>query len=241
MKWMEPLLVQLAGQAQLESLIPLILAKLEEDSGDVVNEACAEALSRIGTPAVLEAVSKDYSTAPRHFRIYASDPLESIRSDLAVLGQEKDRGIQIILASALLHQFATEGIDESRKLLIGRKLDFESRGLRSELVETCLLMEERFPEFDEWQRTIKTEREEHQRRVKELENDPIELLKFAMEKLTGKTPKLEPRPETQSSPTPVTKIEGKQKIGRNDPCPCGSGKKYKKCCLNKQGDDPLLN
>lgn len=24
------------------------------------------------------------------------------------------------------------------------------------------------------------------------------------------------------------------KIGRNDPCPCGSGKKYKQCCLNKQ-------
>jgi hypothetical protein len=25
----------------------------------------------------------------------------------------------------------------------------------------------------------------------------------------------------------------KAKIGRNDPCPCGSGKKYKKCCLDK--------
>lgn len=24
-----------------------------------------------------------------------------------------------------------------------------------------------------------------------------------------------------------------RKVGRNDPCPCGSGKKYKKCCLNK--------
>ncbi|MEW5820365.1 MAG: SEC-C metal-binding domain-containing protein [Cyanobacteriota bacterium] len=23
----------------------------------------------------------------------------------------------------------------------------------------------------------------------------------------------------------------KRKIGRNDPCPCGSGKKFKKCCL----------
>jgi uncharacterized protein YecA (UPF0149 family) len=22
----------------------------------------------------------------------------------------------------------------------------------------------------------------------------------------------------------------KTKVGRNDPCPCGSGKKYKKCC-----------
>ena len=25
-------------------------------------------------------------------------------------------------------------------------------------------------------------------------------------------------------------------IGRNDPCPCGSGKKYKKCCLNKPAE-----
>ncbi|MBN0386927.1 SEC-C domain-containing protein, partial [Pseudomonas aeruginosa] len=22
-------------------------------------------------------------------------------------------------------------------------------------------------------------------------------------------------------------------VGRNDPCPCGSGKKYKQCCLAK--------
>ena len=30
-----------------------------------------------------------------------------------------------------------------------------------------------------------------------------------------------------------------QKAGRNDPCPCGSGKKYKKCCLKK--DEASLN
>jgi len=30
-----------------------------------------------------------------------------------------------------------------------------------------------------------------------------------------------------SAPRPVQKSE--QKVGRNDPCPCGSGKKYKKC------------
>ena len=28
-------------------------------------------------------------------------------------------------------------------------------------------------------------------------------------------------------------VVNEAKIGRNDPCPCGSGKKYKKCCLNK--------
>lgn len=27
-----------------------------------------------------------------------------------------------------------------------------------------------------------------------------------------------------------TFVRGKQKIGRNDSCPCNSGKKYKKCC-----------
>jgi len=30
------------------------------------------------------------------------------------------------------------------------------------------------------------------------------------------------------------------KIGRNDPCPCGSGKKYKKCCLNKQSSSQAI-
>ncbi|MCA9066876.1 MAG: SEC-C domain-containing protein, partial [Planctomycetaceae bacterium] len=25
-------------------------------------------------------------------------------------------------------------------------------------------------------------------------------------------------------------VNDEPKVGRNDPCPCGSGKKYKKCC-----------
>ncbi|WP_368860677.1 SEC-C metal-binding domain-containing protein [Bradyrhizobium sp. Arg816] len=30
------------------------------------------------------------------------------------------------------------------------------------------------------------------------------------------------------------------KVGRNDPCPCGSGKKFKKCCLGSQSlNEPL--
>jgi uncharacterized protein YecA (UPF0149 family) len=28
-----------------------------------------------------------------------------------------------------------------------------------------------------------------------------------------------------------SKFEG---VGRNDPCPCGSGKKFKRCCLEKK-------
>ncbi len=50
----------------------------------------------------------------------------------------------------------------------------------------------------------------------------------------------EPKREQVAKPTSVSLGGGdktmkkqpvrKQKIGRNDPCPCGSGKKYKKCC-----------
>jgi preprotein translocase subunit SecA len=52
-----------------------------------------------------------------------------------------------------------------------------------------------------------------------------------------------PRPSPRSSPavtlsrgTPERRPEAQrsgQKVGRNDPCHCGSGKKYKKCCLPK--------
>jgi SWIM/SEC-C metal-binding protein len=32
---------------------------------------------------------------------------------------------------------------------------------------------------------------------------------------------------------PPKTATGKPDVGRNDPCPCGSGLKFKKCCLNK--------
>ncbi len=36
-------------------------------------------------------------------------------------------------------------------------------------------------------------------------------------------------------------VVSKEKISRNDPCPCGSGKKYKKCCLQKDEEISLKN
>jgi hypothetical protein len=46
---------------------------------------------------------------------------------------------------------------------------------------------------------------------------------------------------------PTGRLVGRQQtsgsarsIGRNDPCPCGSGKKFKICCLRKQRTDDLM-
>ena len=30
-----------------------------------------------------------------------------------------------------------------------------------------------------------------------------------------------------------------EKVGRNEPCPCKSGKKYKKCCLTNKNDNTI--
>jgi SEC-C motif-containing protein len=240
MMWMEPLVVRLAGQAHLDSTIPLLVTKLQEDGGDLLNEECSEALTRIGTPAVLNAVAEAFPRAEHHFRLFATEPLEYIHSDLAVdtclrlLGQERDEMIQGNLAQALLSQFAPEGIEAARRLLLGRELDFEGRGLRDYLLETCTIMGEWFPEYDDWLAKAKAEKEEHRKRVEELEGDPTAMLLFALEKLTGKKAVDAPKTKPRLSPMPRLTLprqpERKQKVGRNDPCPCGSGKKFKKCC-----------
>jgi SEC-C motif-containing protein/YcxB-like protein len=62
------------------------------------------------------------------------------------------------------------------------------------------------------------------------------------ESLDGAPPHLEPpldepsdRSDDESTPAPLLESATRTpapKVGRNDPCPCGSGKKYKKCCLH---------
>ena len=39
-----------------------------------------------------------------------------------------------------------------------------------------------------------------------------------------------PTEEEPDLPPPVKPVQADKTPGRNDPCPCGSGKKYKKCC-----------
>lgn len=36
--------------------------------------------------------------------------------------------------------------------------------------------------------------------------------------------------ESDHGPRPEPVRRAEPKVGRNDPCPCGSGRKFKKCC-----------
>ena len=70
--------------------------------------------------------------------------------------------------------------------------------------------------------------------VESIREETIRLLFTIQLKPNEQAPKREQvmKPEDTGSDGTVTnsprRVKGK--VGRNDPCPCGSGKKYKKCC-----------
>ena len=45
-----------------------------------------------------------------------------------------------------------------------------------------------------------------------------------------RSPELASSDDPPIAGVPVEQAKADQAVGRNDPCPCGSGKKYKKCC-----------
>lgn len=67
--------------------------------------------------------------------------------------------------------------------------------------------------------------------AKRMEKDGVDFKSIRQMKKWMKNHEAELRAENGIAPSKVeTVVHQGPKIGRNDPCPCGSGKKYKKCC-----------
>jgi hypothetical protein len=77
------------------------------------------------------------------------------------------------------------------------------------------------PEIPDIHRKRKQQEEKQKTREKELNELASDYSKTKEQRALENGGKVVPFKRTSS------------KVGRNEPCPCGSGKKYKKCCLNK--------
>ena len=75
-----------------------------------------------------------------------------------------------------------------------------------------------------------------QEMVNEIQNDVVRLCLRA--NLVAPPPERRAMTENRSDGTPAkrqpVRKSAAEKVGRNDPCPCGSGKKYKNCCGRNQ-------
>ena len=102
---------------------------------------------------------------------------------------------------------------KSYAISLNTEVEVVEEKIIEEVVEELIIVE------DEPKKEVKKEEE-----IIVIESDM--LIKEAIDEMQQD----KPRPKKQRAP--VKQPEKIIKVGRNDPCPCGSGKKYKKCCIN---------
>jgi SEC-C motif len=245
-KWLQPLMANLAGEMRLRGAIPMLVDNLGHPYSFLSDQSMF-ALAEIGSEEVVTAVCDRFPRASRDFRLYATDLLCKIHLDVTVqrvlelMPGETDLAIQMNLCEALLDHFSLEGIEPGRQLIKRHELTPDLRHLRSSLMAICKIMGTRFPEFDLWEPEVRNDAHDGRRKLQEFQKmvheagGDLGLLvqkmqaKLAQEKTTspGHSPPRYPR----LAQRPPRSREGRAKVGRNDPCPCGSGKKFKSCCM----------
>lgn len=267
-KWLQPMMVNLAGEMRLRAAVPLLVGNLGHPHSFLADQSMF-ALARIGTEEVVTAVCDSFPRQSEDFRLYASELLSKMHSDLTVqrilglLPGETDLAVRISLCQALLDQFSFEGIEPTRQLIKQHELTPTLRHLRSRLIASARIMEIRFPEFDVWQEEVRNDAFSEQKRTQEMRKLVYEAggnlglvvkkLKAEIAQSQTETRRLEAeakrlkaelakRKSRQQVPGSIPSqpdrfgfaSSGRVHVGRNDPCPCRSGKKFKNCCMKKQ-------
>jgi hypothetical protein len=244
LKWLQPMMASLAGEMNLRTAIPLLASKLGHPSS-VLSDQSLFALAQMGNDEVVEAVCQPFANADFEYRRYASELLGKLHFDatvrwiLRILPQESEFRVRLNLTEAVLRHFSFEGLEPARQMVLEGPLIPDVRHLRLELVASCTLMEARFPEFEAWREQARKDDLEDEAKLKEIEGLAYETqgdIKAFVEKMRAKAavamaPAAVPQPRP---PAPGRLAVHRQtRVGRNDPCPCGSGKKYKVCCMRR--------
>ncbi len=248
---MQGFVFRLAGELRLTAAIPSLIEALKEDN-DWYSEVTKRALTQIGGGDVLEAVSKEFSTADWSFRLFGTDILENLHTEksvekcLELFNEEKDGEIKTFLGHAALTQFSSKAIEPVRQYIFESESDPEIDELREALVSISTLLEIDFPEFADWKKKSDEARLLYEEKIAELdticfqssddeedEDDDFEEDFFYQDEFEDEY--------VEPTYSPGTILRQNAKIGRNEPCPCNSGKKYKKCCMNKTTEAPLFD
>jgi hypothetical protein len=199
----------LAGELRDEAWIPVLIEKLVS-GGDLICKNAADALAKIGTPAVAEALYKRYCMKEGYFSLFAAPLLGQIKTKnaedaiLKLLEVEEDNDDAAVLADSLGQLLSTKGIPHILKYI---KEGYSScilsleKTLYCNSVINCVELED----IAKYRQMLQDEREEFRKRSAEHK----------------------PKNTATEKARPVV---NPNKVGRNDPCPCGSGKKSKKCC-----------
>ena len=258
--WRTGLMIMLAGRMRLDAAVPL-LWKLWDIDWDWYAEEVLHALSRIASRSVSQLLRQHYRQGDLRVRNYASGLLEHVHCDgiqetiEELLSWERNNMFRGTLGVAASTQFDDRMAEVALRVWNENPKDLERDPIRQNLVAFSYLSGWELPERGQWEAELKAVND----RLTDSSPDGFMASMIAMAKklgiATGNPPGNLPvsRPVSRPVSPPVSRFDvgGRpssiymnpprrspvvpshgSKVGRNDPCPCRSGKKYKKCCMN---------
>ena len=222
-EWLEVWLVKLAGLRGILEAVPLLVDYLQVDTG-YFRERVVDALARIGDTEAVHLIDRRFATDPQHVKTYASTVPARIKSRVSEkfllkhLKSEEDVTIRTFLFEGLCRLFSRAGVPVVREE-IERGYVRGILSLEHALLNVAEVLGIELPEAEKWRR----DREEKEQRRRERREELNRLAGMVRDRKesegTGRQPARRPKKE----------------VGRNDPCPCGSGRKYKRCCGDPRG------
>jgi hypothetical protein len=219
--WRSGVAIHLAGCLRIDQAIPRLLAHFDYD-WDWWNESIQKAVKQMKTQPALETCAEIYPSLDWHGRLYLSDVFETARFPAMektvgkLLEEEPDDDLRVNLAAALALFATPQAQHTARTVLREFPQDPERFIIAETLYYQFILQGIEDPDLAKWRRKME---EMQTRRASR------------MSLLFGQDTPSAPSPLGLATATPRKPIRVGVSPGRNDPCPCGSGKKFKKCCL----------
>jgi hypothetical protein len=244
--------IQLLGRLRHRPALELLARKFVEcdEEEDVLHEKLVDAIPRVGGPDAIPLIAGPFPEAVARgsaYPIYASDLLGRIKhpdAEAALLRLLEDprtrpeRHFLLMSIAALCPTGAALAV--LRQAVLAGDYEPKMSDLRRDLVACAVMANDPFPELAPLREEIAADDAELERRLAAGElpasffgqddyDDDLDYDDYADEDFPDLPPGLDARGDRVVAPI----HNAQPKVGRNDPCPCGSGKKYKKCCLNK--------
>jgi len=224
--------VRLLGRMRHRPSVRLIADKLASHQHvDHLIEAAINALVSIGSAEAVQLIRQRCSTYPQRLRFHVAELFRRIKlpqSESAateLLAAEGDLSVRTNLAAALCELATTEprALNMLEQIVLSRQWQPSVQQLQNDVAALFKMVGRTLPKWD----TPSTMPAPTSSRPPFSATPADATLSWDDEQDSELAP---PTAAAQMPPQSQTLRRDTPKVGRNDPCPCGSGKKYKKCC-----------
>jgi|GEM_PF-6095781 len=232
--WSVLFAVSIAGKLRLQHTVPTLVKLLSLDN-DSMNEHVADALVEMSSIHTLQAWEEAYPKLEWHERLFLGGTCSHISEPgvdaflQRLLDSEDDPELFIRLMACLSMQPTESATEVCAEFYRDYQDDPEAQEIAENLYTRHIVLAQSHADLKFWQKNCYAEYDRLMKTKSSLSDFSFPEPDDTDEEF------LDEAPLRSNSPTPSSKIAepfiAAPKPGRNDPCPCGSGKKFKKCCF----------